>query len=87
MGAITLLLYPIALAILIGCGAPQTFSVNLEKRQKSQGIDLAGKSISVVCTGSTPEEQAVALSVGENFSVLTCSFSERRASALPRLMQ
>lgn len=62
------IIFSVLLSILIGCGAPQTFSVNLEKRQKSQGIDLAGKSISVVCTGSTPEEQAVALSVGENFS-------------------
>ena len=56
------------LSVLLSCGAPQTFSINLEKRQKQQGIDLAGKSVSVVCFGMTPEEQAVATAVGEGFS-------------------
>ena len=62
------IIFSVLLSMLLGCGAPQTFSVNLEKRQKQQGIDLAGKSISVVCTGAGPEEQAVAVSVGEGFS-------------------
>ena len=62
------IIFSALLSMLLSCGAPQTFSVNLEKREKQQGIDLAGKSISVVCTGSTPEEQAVAVSVGESFS-------------------
>ena len=56
------------LSVLVSCGAPQTFSVNLEKRQKSEGIDLAGKSISVVCAGLNAEQQAVAASIGEGFS-------------------
>ena len=62
------IIFAAMLSLLVGCGAPQTFSVSLEKRQKQQGIDLAGKSISVVCAGETPEDMAVATSVGEGFS-------------------
>ena len=57
----------LAAAAFAAC-APQTFSVNLEKRQKLAGPDVAGKSVSVFCTGQTPEESAVAMSIAEGFS-------------------
>ena len=61
------LIFILAVAALAAC-SPQTFSVNLEKRQKQAGPDVAGKSVSVFCTGENPEETAVAMSIAEGFA-------------------
>lgn len=56
-----------ALAAFAAC-SPQTFSIRLDKRQKLDGIDIAGKSVSVFCTGEDPEASAVAMSIAEGFA-------------------
>ena len=61
------LIYVLALAAFAAC-SPQTFSIQLEKRQKPSGPDLAGKSVSVFCAGATPEDSAVAVSIAEGFA-------------------
>ena len=57
----------LVLSVFAAC-SPQTFSVQLEKRQKLSGPDVAGKSVSVFCTGATPEDMAVSVSIAEGFA-------------------